>query len=361
MKQICTQIATFCLLLVTQNLFAQSATISTTDPNPTPAFGTGLTVSATNGFSTTSTGTFNEFPKNKTTTQTSPDYYYTSAQTVVYLKYNLSTAAVGTSTISAPTFSVVYGSTTITAVAAPLTVNNGAADYYIAINLGTTLPAGTNFRITVTFNVPSSDKTVRGNLFTTNALLVTGPIILPVKLVSFSGSVNKGKAELKWIIAENETAQKFEIQKSTNGTSFTTAAIISGTQKSGDEIYGFSENVSSDKVFYRLKMWDTDSKAEYSRTLAFNSNPGMERSLQVLTNPVREKLVISFSNDISEIAQLHIYDNSGRMVQKQNLNAVQGVNTTTVGLNSNYRSGLYIVELVTGNSKLTQKIIYSNQ
>jgi len=185
------------------------------------------------------------------------------------------------------------------------------------------------------------------------------PLPLPVKLINFRGILNKSSLQLQWLIADNETAQKFEIQRSINGSSFTTVATVTATQKSGDETYNFSEPVSATKVLYRLKMYDNNSKAEYSKTLAFSNTA--QKSLQVLTNPVKEKLVISFSNEIVETAQLNIYDNLGRAVQKQSLNVSQGINTTTVGLNGNYKPGLYIVELVTKAGKLSEKLIYSNQ
>lgn len=184
---------------------------------------------------------------------------------------------------------------------------------------------------------------------------------LPVKLVSFQGALNKNKVQLNWLIAENETAKSFEVQRSTNGTDFSTATVIAASSKAGDENYSFTETTSSPRVLYRLKMYDVDSKAEYSKTLVFNSSNVSARSLQVLTNPVKDKLVISFTNETTEVAQVTIYDNVGRVMQKQNVNVTQGVNTNTISLNGNYRSGLYIVEVVTHAGKLAQKVIYSNQ
>lgn len=184
---------------------------------------------------------------------------------------------------------------------------------------------------------------------------------LPVKLVSFQGALNKNVVQLSWLIAQNETAKSFEVQRSTNGTDFISVAVIEGSKKSGDEAYSYSEATSSARVLYRLKMYDVDSKAEYSRTLVFNANNGSSRSLQVLTNPVKDKLVISFKNETSEVAQVNIYDNIGRVMQRQSLTVAQGINTNTISLNGNYKSGLYIVEVVTKAGKLSEKVLYSNQ
>ncbi len=167
--------------------------------------------------------------------------------------------------------------------------------------------------------------------------------------------------DLTWLVADNETAKTFEVQRSTNGTDFTTAAVIPASKKSGNENYSFTETVSSSRVLYRLKMYDVDAMAEYSKTLVFNTRSTSAKSLQVLTNPVKEKLVISFTSESNEIAQVNIYDNLGRVMQRQILTASQGINTNTIALNGDYKSGLYIIELVTKSGKLTEKIIYSNQ
>ena len=363
MKQIYSVLTAIAVIL-TNALFAQSVTVSTTDPSPTPAFTIPLNVTSVNGFSTTSTGTFNEFPNNKTTTLVSPEYFYATSQTVVYFKYSFTIAAAGGPTnVAAPVATLTYGSTTITATASPLSISNGTADYYFTFNLGTTLPANVNFKIALTMSIIPGDRTVRANTLTTNAQLAGSgsPTPLPVKLVNFQGALNKNTVQLSWLIAENETAKSFEVQRSTNGTDFIAVAVIDGSKKSGDEVYSFTEGTSSARVLYRLKMYDVDSKAEYSRTLVFNASNGSSRSLQILTNPVKDKLVISFKNETSEVARINIYDNVGRVMQRQSLTVSQGINTNTISLNGNYRSGLYIVEVVTKAGKLSEKVIYSNQ
>jgi hypothetical protein len=259
-----------------------------------------------------------------------------------------------------------------------LLVINGVETLLESINLNSSL-SGTLSQTYTNANTPGNNiNGIRKIIFRTTAnaqvvldnLNINAPLAnpgacqaspLPVKLVSFQGALNKNKVQLTWLIAENETAKSFEVQRSTNGTDFSTATVITASSKSGDENYSYTETVSSPRVLYRLKMYDVDSKAEYSRTLVFNSSNILARSLQVLTNPVKDKLVISFTNETAEVAQVNIYDNVGRVMQKQSLTASQGINTNTISLNGNYRSGMYIVELVTKAGKLAEKVIYSNQ
>src|SRR6476659_1717452 len=92
MRRISTLFASLCLIIT--NLSAQTGTISTTDPNPTPGWGAPLVVNdIPNGFSSTNSTTLNAFPKNKTTELTSPEYYYNGSQTAIYFQYLLSNAS----------------------------------------------------------------------------------------------------------------------------------------------------------------------------------------------------------------------------------------------------------------------------
>ena len=58
-------------------------------------------------------------------------------------------------------------------------------------------------------------------------------IPLPVKLLSFQGGLSKTQTQLNWTVAENETGNYFEVERSSDGKNFTTVAVISTTQKTG--------------------------------------------------------------------------------------------------------------------------------
>jgi len=367
MKRISTLFASFCLFVITNSSFAQTTTgtMSTTPTAPTPGFGPVMSVTTANGFTSINTANnapttlVDAFPKGQTTVLTSPAFHYTAPTTTIYFKYNFTLANNSTTT---PVVSVVFGGQTYSFTAASTTFS-GSTDYYFTITPSTPLPANTDFVIKLQMNILMSDKAITAGSFMTNAILSgsSASLPLPVKLVSFNGSVNKNRTQLQWMVAENETARNFEVQRSTNGIDFVTAGTVTASTKSGDAQYSFTENISAERVMYRLKMYDNNYKAEYSKILLFNSSLSTQKSLQVITNPVREKLIISFNNDANEAAQVTIYDHTGRTIQKQTLNASTGVNTATVALNGNYTNGMYIVELATKTSRLSQKIMYSNQ
>lgn len=96
----------------------------------------------------------------------------------------------------------------------------------------------------------------------------------PIHLISFHGNINKAnKITLQWTIADNETVDQFEVQRSYDGIEFKTIGIVFSSEKKDTEDYLFYETIASfDKVMYRLKMIGKSREMDYSKTLVFQPN-----------------------------------------------------------------------------------------
>ena len=113
------------------------------------------------------------------------------------------------------------------------------------------------------FNV-SDEESISGMRMYMNAFLMPtqlpgnclSKIPLPVRLTSFQGNLNNKKVNLEWAVAENEIAEKFELEKSIDGIDFHTAALIFTSEKTGTEKYHYAETMNTEKIFYRLRMSD---------------------------------------------------------------------------------------------------------
>jgi hypothetical protein len=170
---------------------------------------------------------------------------------------------------------------------------------------------------------------------------------LPVYLVSFQGNLDNSVVTLKWSVAQNETSQRFEIEKSTNGTDFSQIGVVNATGKAGDENYSFTDNVSgTSKVMYRLKMYDVNNKAEYSKVLAFQMDN--TDKVRIINNPVSDKITLSYVATTDQVLYVNVYDMTGRLHLKQTITASHGVNVVNLPLSSNFKSGIYVVELNDG-------------
>jgi hypothetical protein len=181
---------------------------------------------------------------------------------------------------------------------------------------------------------------------------------LPVTLTSFLGNLNDGKVILQWAVAQNEDDDHFEVEKSTDGKTFKTAAVVMTSMKGGAESYFYSETMNAEKLYYRLKMFDKNQVITYSKTIMLNSKTITDGSaLRIINNPSTDKLTLSFSSEKNQAMEIKIYDMAGRLQMDEKMNAYQGGNLINVPLNSAFKTGMYAVELSNASERQTAKFV----
>jgi hypothetical protein len=99
--------------------------------------------------------------------------------------------------------------------------------------------------------------------------------ILPVGLEYFKGVPSGTDAQLTWRTATEQNNKGFDVERSTDGVSFSSIGFVNGTGNSTVEVsYNYTDyNVQSPTVWYRLKQEDIDGHTTYSGIveLSFNS------------------------------------------------------------------------------------------
>jgi len=171
-------------------------------------------------------------------------------------------------------------------------------------------------------------------------------IALPVRLTSFSGSMQEGKAVLSWNVAENESGSQFELEQSSNGTSFSEVAVIMNTSRSGTESYDYSEAMQQDLVYYRLRIINRNGAVNYSNIVRLERKAAIAPAkLQLVQNPVQQLLAFNYTASENENASLKVYNTAGALVVSRPVRLVKGTSTISVEGAGNLRRGSYIVEI----------------
>ena len=182
---------------------------------------------------------------------------------------------------------------------------------------------------------------------------------LPIHLINFQGNMNKNnKVTLNWTVADNETANSFEVERSFNGRDFTTVGVVFASEKIGTENYSFYETTNgTDKVMYRLKMIDKNREVDYSRILIFQLKSTITNNIKIIGNPVNDKLTISYTSSATQSVDVKVYDMSGKVVLKNKVNSLEGSNVISLPLSSTFKAGMYVVEVSNGTELQSSKFI----
>lgn len=117
-----------------------------------------------------------------------------------------------------------------------------------------------------------NDVTVGGPAIATSATSTSpsgfssNPITLPVTFVSFSANRADNTVQLTWTTTNEINNSHFEIQRSIDGSNWTTLGTVAAGGSSLADTYNFTdENAPAAQSLYRILQVDLDSKAAYSK------------------------------------------------------------------------------------------------
>lgn len=181
----------------------------------------------------------------------------------------------------------------------------------------------------------------------------------PVKLMSFAGNVNANKAQLKWSVADNETGDKFQVLRSTDGKNFSEISTVFISNKAGTESYTFADPKELDAItYYRLKIINKDGSVAFSNIISLKSATEKPNTgITILKNPVESTLTFTYSANTTSQGQVSIYNTVGVKVYSSRLQSQKGINAVSLNLDSHMASGAYILEVVNGTERAVTRMI----
>ena len=182
---------------------------------------------------------------------------------------------------------------------------------------------------------------------------------MPVKLMSFAGSTANNRAQLRWSVADNETGDKFQVLRSTDGNHFIEAGTVFINNKVGAESYTFADGKELDAItYYKLKIINKDRSVSYSNVIALKSATAKTATgITILQNPVESTLTFTYSATTSAQGQLAIYNTLGVKVYSSRLASQKGTNSVSLPLEGHLAAGTYILEVVNGTDRAVTRMI----
>jgi hypothetical protein len=233
---------------------------------------------------------------------------------------------------------IVQSDTTFTGV----TYGLGAAESY-GFNLGTKLNA---------VNARDASQLPPG---------FTGDVLLPLQLINFSAIKTNTDVTLRWLTAHQVNVDRFEVERSINGTEFTKVATV--VSVSSQDSYGASDKnvlnsfASYSKLYYRLKIIDKDGKLRYSgiAVIKLENTSGFE--VNAAPNPFTDKLQLQVQSDIAGIIKINIRDIAGKLIDSRSQQVSKGSSIIEIQSLYNLPKGMYIVEVEMNQVKQHLKVL----
>lgn len=169
-------------------------------------------------------------------------------------------------------------------------------------------------------------------------------MVLPIKLKDFTASWLGNNATLSWSTSLEAGADGFDIERSTDGRTFSSIGFVKAKGNSNaTNAYRFNDatvgSLSSNTVYYRLKLKDADGKYVYSSVSSI-TRTAAPFTVKVFPNPVKSIATLSIFADKEDKLQWQLTDARGRVLRSSNALIIKGQNNISVDMN-NLPAGMY--------------------
>lgn len=188
-------------------------------------------------------------------------------------------------------------------------------------------------------------------------IAVLTPYSLPLKLGDFTAVRKPAGIQLNWETITEQNVSHFEIERSSDGSSFNTIGQVTARGNSTDkQYYTFTDQQPATGTnFYRLKMIDLDGTFSYSRVIAVKSDNNLF-TLQLFPNPVSDVLQVQLPASEKEAVKIMILDAAGKQYYVQNLQLTEGLNAVSVPVARLAKGAYYLVAENSGERQSTMFI-----
>ena len=184
---------------------------------------------------------------------------------------------------------------------------------------------------------------------------------LPVSLTSFSGYKEGNSNKLRWTTASENNNSGFEVQRSTDGTSFTTIGFVISQAPGGSSTtqldYSFNDfQMTGSLQFYRLRQVDFDNHSKFSSIVRIKGEKPVKLTFDGLfPNPANTVVNVMIDAPNRDKATLTVTDIAGRTMIQQPVSIETGSNTIPLDI-SRLTRGTYMVKIVCGNNSAASNI-----
>lgn len=190
-------------------------------------------------------------------------------------------------------------------------------------------------------------------------------VLLPVNWLSFDVVKQGNDGFLNWAVANEDANHHYELQRSTNNTSFTTIATVNKSTN-GSTAYNYIDaginNLSASVLYYRIKQVDINGRISYSdtRTLRLDIKGGQ---INIFPNPIKDGFYVNipFTNPDSRKVKLNLISSNGQLISSKQITTAQASNYYFDIKDKNLAAGNYNLQIIFEEKIMDTKKLFVSQ
>jgi hypothetical protein len=187
--------------------------------------------------------------------------------------------------------------------------------------------------------------------------LVTGMIVLPVKLLQFGAKTQRKTVVLAWKTATELNNDYFDIERSFDNNTWQKIGQVKGNGTINTlKNYTFTDNNPQIGTnYYRLRQTDFDGQNTLS-SVVFATLSSENATLAIHENPVHDELVMSILAVEPQIYTLEMFAIDGKLLFSQQLSLGNGDNTSRFNIEL-LPAGVYLLRLQGAEESIVRRFV----
>ena len=166
---------------------------------------------------------------------------------------------------------------------------------------------------------------------------------LPLTLISFSAQCASSYTQLQWQTGIESDMDHFDIERSTNGNSWTKIGEVPCTNNASGSSYSFKDNAALPDALYRLKIISRSGTITYSPVFK-GGCADISMPFTVYPNPSHASAVAQLSVREAANATIKLVNSTGQLLYKAQWKLVPGINQHPLPVTS-LATGTYFIQL----------------
>jgi hypothetical protein len=183
----------------------------------------------------------------------------------------------------------------------------------------------------------------------------------PVTYLVFKGERRGTTNHLEWVTATEANNKGFELERSADGTKFSSIGFIATKAEGGNSTssidYSFTDNKTlAGTNYYRLRQVDKDGRSSYSSVVKLKGEK-IDMAISALyPNPAKDEMRLAIVSSTNEKVTISITDLSGKEVKRINTAVTPGDNNIDLNVSA-LSTGTYYLRLISATETKTTKFI----
>ncbi len=175
---------------------------------------------------------------------------------------------------------------------------------------------------------------------------VTNGVVLPVRLISFTGTATADcLMNLKWKTADEFNVVKYEIEVSRNGLDFIKIGEQAALRNvTNDYEFSVQDNIRA-YSYFRLKIVESDGSYSYTTTVNLETKCPLEFGVTYSPVPFQDNLNIRVQLGISNEIVLVLTNSVGQVIKKEKRSLARGINNINWSNMNQLAAGTYIISV----------------